>query len=194
MIAAVFAMQGFGILTASLVSLVVLAAFKRSIYENQDNLDYVWRICIGLGAVPACVAIYFRLTIPETPRYKIEAKKELNTIELDEFNKTPELKEEVEEVEKPKASIKEFFKHFSKWKNGKVLLGTAGTWFVLDIAFYGINLNQGIIIEAIGFSGKLSDDVWKSLFNTSVGEQKSFRDLLHYLGKKNQLINFNKEI
>ena len=157
MIAAVFAMQGFGILTASLVSMCVLAAFKDAVYANQDNLDYVWRICIGMGAVPACVTIYFRLTISETPRYQKETNNE-TAIENDEK------KEDL-----PKAGFKEFISHFSKWKNGKVLLGTAGTWFLLDVAFYGINLNQGIIIEAIGFAGKLNDDVWKSLFNTSVG-------------------------
>ena len=117
-----------------------------------------------MGAVPACITIYFRLTISETPRYQIEAKNEAS---IEEDNNVEIEKEEI--VEKPKPSFKEFISHFSKWKNGKILLGTAGTWFLLDVAFYGINLNQGIIIEAIGFSGKLNDDVWKSLFNTSVG-------------------------
>ena len=60
---------------------------------------------------------------------------------------------------------------------------TSGTWFLLDVAFYGINLNQGIIIEAIGFAGKLNDDVWKSLFNTSVGNI-----IITLLGNLNHLI------
>lgn len=74
MIAAVFAMQGFGILAGSITSLLVLYCFKSLIMEDQENLDYVWRIIIGLGALPGLVAIYFRLTIPETPRFTMEVK------------------------------------------------------------------------------------------------------------------------
>ena len=74
-----------------------------------------------MGAIPACITIYFRLTISETPRYKIEAKNDASTEEINEVDIE---KEEV--VEKTKASFKEFISHFSQWKNGKVLLGTAG--------------------------------------------------------------------
>ena len=67
-------MKGFGILVASLVSLCTLAAFNSAVYADQNNLDYVWRICIGLGAVPAFITVYFRLTLAETPRYQLEEK------------------------------------------------------------------------------------------------------------------------
>ena len=42
--------------------------------EDVNNLDYVWRIIVGIGALPGLVAIYYRLTIPETPRYTMEIK------------------------------------------------------------------------------------------------------------------------
>lgn len=35
------------------------------------------------------------------------------------------------------------------------------TWFALDVAFYGINLNNPIILNKIGFSK--SDDPYESL-------------------------------
>jgi PHS family inorganic phosphate transporter-like MFS transporter len=38
------------------------------------NIDYVWRTIIGIGAIPGIAAIYFRMTIPETARFKIEVK------------------------------------------------------------------------------------------------------------------------
>ncbi|PRP78079.1 phosphate:H symporter [Planoprotostelium fungivorum] len=38
------------------------------------------------------------------------------------------------------------------WKNGKVLLGTASAWFLLDVAYSGITLNQSYIIDQIGFT------------------------------------------
>ena len=83
MIAAVFAMQGFGILTGCLTSLIVLASFKDMVNENPQNLDYVWRIIIGLGALPGLCAIYFRLTIPETPRYTMEIKGDVEKAQKD---------------------------------------------------------------------------------------------------------------
>jgi len=33
----------------------------------------------------------------------------------------------------------------------KILLGTSVTWFALDVAFYGINLNTPTILRALDF-------------------------------------------
>jgi PHS family inorganic phosphate transporter-like MFS transporter len=67
----------------------------------------------------------------------------------------------------PKASFKDFIGYYSQWKNGKILLGTAGSWFLLDVAFYGVSLNNPIILSTIGFSG--GPTVYKILMNTAVG-------------------------
>ncbi|KAH7369542.1 hypothetical protein BKA65DRAFT_531385 [Rhexocercosporidium sp. MPI-PUGE-AT-0058] len=56
-------------------------------------------------------------------------------------------------LEIPKASFKDFIHHYSQWKHGKVLLGTAGSWFFLDVAFHGLGLNNSIILAAIGWTG-----------------------------------------
>lgn len=37
-------------------------------------------------------------------------------------------------VKAPRASRADFIAHFSKWENGKVLLGTAYSWFALDVS------------------------------------------------------------
>jgi undecaprenyl pyrophosphate phosphatase UppP len=52
MIAAVFAMQGVGQLAAAITAIVVIRAFKEAIMEDVMNVDYVWRICLGLGIDP----------------------------------------------------------------------------------------------------------------------------------------------
>ncbi|KAI7826438.1 major facilitator superfamily domain-containing protein [Kickxella alabastrina] len=131
MIATVFAMQGFGIIAAAIVAIIVLAAFKGAIDSDQLMLDYVWRITMGLGAVPGLVALYFRLTIPETPRYTLDVE---------------------QDIARPHAiSNPLVLPSLKKWKNFKVLMGTSVTWFALDVAFYGINLNSSIILQAIGF-------------------------------------------
>jgi len=41
-------------------------------------------------------------------------------------------------------------------------------WFLLDIAFYGINLNQNVVLQQIGFDGK-EGTAWNRLFKISTG-------------------------
>lgn len=69
----------------------------------------------------------------------------------------------------PKASFRDFLKHYSKWKNASLLLGTAGSWFCLDVAFYGLSLNNGTILKVIGYSTKNTHSVYEYLYNTAVG-------------------------
>ncbi|PKY37206.1 hypothetical protein RhiirB3_461875, partial [Rhizophagus irregularis] len=66
-----------------------------------------------------------------------------------------------------KATWKDFIHHFGQWENGKVLLGTSVTWFAHDVAYYGIGINNAIILEAIGYVK--TEDAYQSLFNISVG-------------------------
>lgn len=78
MMAAVFSMQGIGQLFAAIVGLIVTASFGSTFrdassvndcdYTCQTAADRCWRIIIGVGAVPAVFALYYRITIPETPR------------------------------------------------------------------------------------------------------------------------------
>ncbi|EXX69910.1 uncharacterized protein OCT59_006871 [Rhizophagus irregularis] len=174
MMAAVFAMQGFGILFAGVVSLVTLLAFRPLILSNSQNLDYVWRIIIGVGIIPATIALYFRLTIPETPRFTIDVQGNVDkaahnikfALEQGKYIEKYEIESEYRIVIQ-KATWKDFIHHFGQWENGKVLLGTSVTWFAHDIAYYGIGLNNAIILEAIGYVK--TDDAYQSLFNISIG-------------------------
>ncbi|KJA23707.1 hypothetical protein HYPSUDRAFT_39540 [Hypholoma sublateritium FD-334 SS-4] len=70
-------------------------------------------------------------------------------------------------VKKP-AHIGEFIEYFSEWRHFKLLLGTCMCWFLLDIAFYGINLNQNVVLQQIGFAGK-EGTPWNRLFKISTG-------------------------
>ncbi|GBC09799.1 hypothetical protein RclHR1_09110006 [Rhizophagus clarus] len=198
MMAAVFAMQGFGILTAGLIALIVLAAFKNAIFHNVLAIDYCWRLVLGLGAIPGLAALYFRLTIPETPRYTMEVEKNLKKASKDissylqkkvnnndnndnnERNDNNDRNDNLsitsshhEALLIPKASWSDFFNYFGKWYNGKVLLGTSMSWFALDIAFYGIGLNNGIILSAIGYSASKDPNynirAFESLKNMAIG-------------------------
>lgn len=182
MMAAVFAAQGWGNFTGALVGLILVAAFKNSIlHDNPTTLhhvDYLWRILIGLGCIPGCIALYFRLTIPETPRFTMDIERNVqqasediqNVLATGTFVVNPDAV--IQRAEAPKATWADFRRHFSKWENGKVLLGTAYSWFALGIAFYGLGLNNSVILQAIGFGAPITkgtQGVYDNLHNICVG-------------------------
>jgi PHS family inorganic phosphate transporter-like MFS transporter len=59
-----------GQLAAAIVFLVLLAAFKSSIEEDITKLEYVWRLLLGLGIIPATVTLYARFKMRETEPYQ----------------------------------------------------------------------------------------------------------------------------
>jgi PHS family inorganic phosphate transporter-like MFS transporter len=80
----------------------------------------------------------------------------------------------VQRVKAPKATRADFRAYFGQWKNLKVLIGTAYSWFALDIAFYGLGLNSSIILTAINFGSPTAAKstslyVYENLYNICVG-------------------------
>lgn len=84
MLASVFLMQSLGQLTAALVGFCVLVGLNNSTRFNEKKddaltlrvIDSMWRYIAGVGAIPALVAILFRLTIPETGRFTLDVSNE----------------------------------------------------------------------------------------------------------------------
>jgi PHS family inorganic phosphate transporter-like MFS transporter len=191
MMGAVFAMQGIGQFVAALVALIVTAGFRRSLESAHDvahcsgvcgvAVDKMWRIVIGFGAVPGCIALYYRLTIPETPRYTFDVARDIEQAgedvraymagqpagQPDEIRRLQSIAEHSHVLETPPASWSDFVQHYAQWRHGKVLLGTAGSWFFLDVAFYGLGLNNSIILANIGKSG--GRNVYEVFKNNAVG-------------------------
>ncbi|KAL8140009.1 hypothetical protein V2J09_006030 [Rumex salicifolius] len=165
-IAAVFAMQGFGNLTGGIFALVVSSGFKHffpsepfsavGAASTVPQADYVWRIILMFGAVPAFVTYYWRMKMPETARYTALVAKNTQQAASD-MSKV--LQVEIVEEQKPELPTKatnEFGLFSSKFlkRHGKHLLGTTTTWFLLDIAFYSQNLFQKDIFSAVGWLPK----------------------------------------
>ncbi|GAA0147115.1 hypothetical protein Leryth_010826 [Lithospermum erythrorhizon] len=164
-IAAVFAMQGFGILAGGIfamsISAIFDAKFKAPAYEvnpaksTVPQADYVWRIILMFGAIPALLTYYWRMKMPETARYTALVAKNMKQAASD-MSKVlnMELDSEQQKVENKDAKDSNEFGLFSKEflsRHGLHLLGTTSTWFLLDIAFYSQNLFQKDIFSAIGW-------------------------------------------
>ncbi|KAM7279109.1 hypothetical protein ACFE04_006243 [Oxalis oulophora] len=165
-VAAVFAMQGFGILTGGMIAIVVSSAFNAEFPAPPYGLDprnstvpeadYVWRIILMFGAVPALVTYYWRMRMPETARYTALVVKNAKKAAAD-MSKVLQVDPEEAKDEKIQTSRDKkgnefglFSKQFGR-RHGLHLLGTTSTWFLLDIAFYSQNLFQKDIFTAIGW-------------------------------------------
>ncbi|OSC99890.1 phosphate transporter [Trametes coccinea BRFM310] len=181
---AVFANQGWGQFSAALVAFIVVSAFKHALLRDDPNVlphvDFMWRILIGLGCVPGAIALYFRLTIPETPRFTMDVERNVKQAaqDVDNFLTTGSYYVDpdavVQRVQAPKASRRDFIAYFSRWENARLLIGTAYSWFALDIAFYGLGLNNSIILNAIGFGSPDPSltgtaKVYQNLRNITIG-------------------------
>ena len=131
---------------ASMVALIVVAVYKDSIVAgNVDSVDYCWRILIGLGCVPGVIALYFRLTIPETPRFTMDIDRDVRRAEMDISNVLgprgnsagvywvdPEADAVVQRAYTPRHGRSDFTAHFRQWPNLQLLIGVAYSWFAVD--------------------------------------------------------------
>ncbi|OAY65010.1 putative inorganic phosphate transporter 1-3, partial [Ananas comosus] len=177
-IAAVFAMQGFGILVAGLVAMTIsklfLIKYDAPSFQQSPTLsaqrqgDFVWRIVLMLGAVPAAATYYWRMKMPETARFTalVEGNHAKAAADMRKVLDADIAAGEGGQVESSSSSSSPswnrqnqpyglFSKEFAA-RHGKHLLGTTTTWFLLDVAFYTMNLTQKDVYSAAGILPKAS--------------------------------------
>ncbi|XP_061338267.1 probable inorganic phosphate transporter 1-5 isoform X1 [Gastrolobium bilobum] len=164
-IASVFAMQGFGILAGAVVSLIVSSAFNHAYNAPSyavnaaaslvPQADYVWRIILMFGAIPAALTYYWRMQMPETARYTALVAKNTKQAAQD-MSKVLQVEIEAKEEKVDEITMRDdnnfglFSKQFARI-HGLHLLGTTTCWFLLDIAYYSSNLFQNNIYSNIGW-------------------------------------------
>jgi len=168
-IAAVFAMQGVGIIFAGLVSMILSGLFKSyyhaptytqdHVLSTQPEGDLLWRLVLMIGAVPAMLTYYWRMKMPETGRYTA-------IIEGNAKQAAADMARVLDiEIQAEQDKLAEFnaANNYPLWSNeffqrhGRHLIGTMSCWFLLDIAFYSQNLTQKDIFPAIGLIDQEKD-------------------------------------
>ncbi|XP_021717770.1 probable inorganic phosphate transporter 1-8 [Chenopodium quinoa] len=160
-IAAVFSMQGFGILFSSIVIMTVCAIFNQATNASKDHkshalaVDLAWRIILMFGAIPAAITFYWRMMMPETARYTalvernvVQAAKDMEKVLDVQMNQildeaTPPPSSSLE----PPSTYSFFSKQFFHL-HGHHLFSCAATWFLLDIVFYSSTLFQSRIYKS----------------------------------------------
>jgi PHS family inorganic phosphate transporter-like MFS transporter len=194
MLGIIFSNQGWGNLVGAVAAVAVIACYKGPVdHGNLHKLSGAWRILQGLSLIPAFAVLYFRLTLVESTRFtqaraiqddpELLNKASAAGVIVSEDDDHSDLKKGSSDSDvnlnlqnqaiglklagigkKPK---NEFFAYFSQPKHALHLFGTAACWFLVDITFYGINLNQSSILAAIGFS--TSPTTWGKLMKVATG-------------------------
>ena len=164
LIGTVFAMQGFGLLAGPAIA---------SIFIGAGMPDRVaWRVMLGLGAVPALSVVYLRRKIKESPRYSLSVQGDVAaTAEAVHWvtGSQPAAPTDLE----PNGPAPADLAPSTTAPNGLApsqparparltskpfllrLVGTAGCWFLLDIAFYGNSVSSPLILKALQPRGTL---------------------------------------
>jgi MFS transporter, PHS family, inorganic phosphate transporter len=163
LITLVFSTQALGLILGPLLVFIFL---KVGIPK-----DLIWRLVLGLGAVPALCTFWLRRQIAESPRFSLahgDTAEVSRAVDMATGQKSqdkdaqPQSSDHQEEKaattneqQKPEQiSWRELFttRHFLIW-----LIGAAGCWFLLDVAYYGTTVSTPLVIKL--FSPKSTLDV-----------------------------------
>lgn len=141
LVAMVFSMQAAGLVVGPLTGIVLLAV--------GFSHDTVWRLLFGLGAVPAAAVIYLRRTLPESPRYEaaVGSQGEESAARLAAFTGGV-----IQAVAPPQPAPGRRLGPAQLFTNRRLLvtlIGTAGTWFIFDYAYYGNSISTPVILRQL---------------------------------------------
>jgi MFS family permease len=88
--------------------------------------DLAWRLMLGFGALPALVVGYLRVTMAETPRFALK-----------------------QSAETAPGAVTNVRHRLTDRRFLLRLVGTAGSWFLLDVAFYGNSVSSSLILKSL---------------------------------------------
>ncbi|KAK2380727.1 low affinity inorganic phosphate transporter [Trifolium repens] len=172
-IAAVFSMQGFGILASATVTMVVCSIFRRaskptSVYDVPPEADVAWRLILMIGSVPAALTYYWRMMMPETARYTalveqnvLQAAKDMEKV-LDVA--MSQIAEEDPLSPTNNAAVYPLLSREFLRRHGRDLFACSTNWFLLDIVFYSQVLFQSEIYKRY-LKNKGEQDVYQEAFH-----------------------------
>ena len=135
----VFGTQALGLIVGPLVALALLGG------GASDTVT--WRVLLGLGAVPAAAVLYLRLLMPESPRYQVQVqgRAEQAASQIADFT-GGRVSGDGTAGPRQELGLRAFLTD-RRWLI--MLAGTAGTWFLLDYAYYGNTISTPQILGLI---------------------------------------------
>ncbi len=148
MVGMVFSGQALGFLAGPVIALTMLAA--------GVSHELAWRILLGVGAIPALAVIVLRRTLPESPRWQARAMGQGAKAAADLATYSDGV---VARSAGRDTVIKEPLSKYIP-----TLIGTAGTWFLLDYVYYGNTVCMPQIINQVApHASILTSTAWNVL-------------------------------
>ena len=120
----------------------------------------MWRILLGLGAIPAAAVVYLRSRMPESPRYlaQVQGKSARAAQDLGQFSDGVIGQPTGSTTPSARLHLRSFL---SDSRMLKLILGTAGAWFLFDYAYYGNTLSLPVILKEVNPTATLETKlVW----------------------------------
>jgi MFS transporter, PHS family, inorganic phosphate transporter len=137
----VFSMQALGLIVGPLVALVLLS--------SGISGNVTWRLLLGFGAVPAAAVVYMRSKMPESPRFqaRVQGKADRAAEQLHIFGDGAiDASGAVSDDGTRHMSLRQFL---SNRRMLRLVIGTAGAWFLFDYAYYGNTLSLPSILKEV---------------------------------------------
>jgi len=142
----VFSMQALGLIVGPVVGLVLLS--------SGIGHGLTWRLMLGFGAIPAAAVIYLRTKMPESPRFKAQvqgkndqANRDLTAYSDGVVDATAGAVQATQRL-----GLGQFLRNRRMLL---LLLGTAGSWFLFDYAYYGNTLSLPAILKQVDSTASL---------------------------------------
>jgi PHS family inorganic phosphate transporter-like MFS transporter len=158
LVGSVFALQGVGLVAGPAIASAFLA--------GGVSPGLTWRLLLALGALPAASVVWLRRKVQETPRFSLEvrgdeaaAAKATAWVTGQQPALGPLGAEEARErrarsAARPRLTRSPFLLR---------LVGAAGTWFLMDVAFYGNSVSSPLILARLEPHGSLLHHTLTSL-------------------------------
>ena len=142
----VFSMQALGLVVGPLVGLVLLS--------SGIGHGLTWRLMLGFGAIPAAGVIYLRTKMPESPRFKsqVQGKADQASQDLTIFSNGVVDGTLGAAQATQRLGLGQFLRNRRMLV---LLLGTAGSWFLFDYAYYGNTLSLPAILKQVDSTASL---------------------------------------
>jgi MFS family permease len=136
----VFSMQALGLIVGPLVALLLIG--------SGVGHELTWRLLLGLGAVPAAAVVWLRAKMPESPRFQARVRGEAGKAasELAAFSDGVVAHHDKVADGVHRMTLRRFL---TDRRMLMMLLGTAGSWFLLDYALYGNTLSLPAILKQV---------------------------------------------
>jgi MFS transporter, PHS family, inorganic phosphate transporter len=132
LVALTFSFQGVGYLVVPMVSLLVVSVFG-------ESSDFGWRVLLGMGCVPGVVLTIGRIRSSQTVRrHEVSCTRKSDYVDLEAH-----LPQKVRAV--PVSIVGAIVLERNLIRK---LLGTAGSWLLFDILFYGNTLFEPVVLSA----------------------------------------------